>query len=192
MTRLALVIVLVACGGTARAPAPVARSAAAETAPDSAQPEPAGPGAEGEGVEEDDTRILDDEAIGPLRFGASDAEILELLGAPKDRSPAVLEGATGAYYSSWSWPGVTLGMMADETHGPWKARLIEVTAPSKLATKAGIRIGSSRTEVEARYRRGQMDRGEPEELLVGSPYGGLFFTFKDGVVTSMSIGVFAF
>jgi len=181
---LLLLLALAACGGASHAPAsPTAGSA-----------DPAGSAgsAAESGGEESETKILDVEAIGPLRFGATDAEIQKALGPPADQSPPEEEGATGGYYSAWSWPGVTLGMTADKPGGPWKARSIEVAAPSKLATRAGIHIGSTRAEVEARYRPGQMDRKEPESFLAGSPYGGLYFTFKDGLVTSMAIGVFAF
>jgi len=210
-TRLGLVIFLVACSGPGRAPA----SAAAPTPSNPAAPArgsavpapaPAGTPAEATGSgsnatdtaqgdasgEEDETQILGLEAIGPLRFDSSGPELVKHLGAPRAKSPPILEGATGAYYSSWSWPGVAAGMAADKPPGPWKARSITVSAPSKLATKAGIRIGSSRKEVEAKYRRGSMDQGAPETLLVGSPYGGMYFTFKNGVVTEIAIGVFAF
>jgi hypothetical protein len=83
-------------------------------------------------------------------------------------------------------------MVAEKTSGPWRVRRIGVSAPSKYATKEGIRIGSTRKEVEAKYQKSKSDSGEPDAMLVGSPYGGLLFTFKDGVVTGMSIGVFAF
>jgi hypothetical protein len=178
---LLLALSLAACGGAT--PAPVSPTVGSADSAGSAA---------GSGGEESETKILEVEAIGPLRFGASDAEIQKAMGPPADQSPPEEEGATGGYYSAWSWPGVTLGMTADKPGGPWKARSIEVAAPSKLATRAGIHIGSTRAEVEARYRPGQMDRKEPESFLAGSPYGGLYFTFKDGVVTSMAIGVFAF
>jgi hypothetical protein len=184
---LLALLALAACGGASHAPA----SPAAGSGDSTGSAGSAGSAAEA-GGEESETKILDVEAIGPLRFGAGDAEILKLMGPPADQSPPEEEGATGGYYSAWSWPGVTLGMTADKPGGPWKARSIEVAAPSKLATKAGIHVGSTRAEVESKYRPGQMDRHEPESLLVGSPYGGLYFTFKDGLVTSMAVGVFAF
>jgi len=114
------------------------------------------------------------------------------LGAPQKRSKGSYEGATGAYASWWSWPGVEVGMVADKPAGPWKARSIQVSAPIKLATKAGIRIGSPRKDVLAKYKPGSMDQGDPESLVVGSPYGGMYFSFKDDVVTEIGIGIFAF
>jgi hypothetical protein len=164
------------------------------------QPEPAAgaPGddevlAGGDGADaEDSTKIVELEAFGPLRFGATEAEIRKVLGAPKERSKPTLEGATGGYYSAWSWAGADADMVADKASGPWRARRIGVSAPSKYATKEGIRIGSTRKEVEAKYKKSKSDSGDPDSLLVGSPYGGLLFMFKDGVVTAMSIGVFGF
>ena len=206
-----------ACGGAGRAPAsaPVAQASSATTtattspapaptpspapaptpSPAPAPPSPAAgtPAEAGDAAgEEDETKILDVEAIGPLRFGSSGAQLVKHLGAPKTKSPGGYEGATGAYNSWWSWPGVGASMVADKPTGPWLARSIQVSAPSKLATKAGIRIGSTRKEVEAKYRRGSMDQGEPGSFLAGSPYGGLYFTFKDDVVTEIGLGVFAF
>jgi hypothetical protein len=142
--------------------------------------------------EEDETKILELEAIGPLRWNMTGAEMVKHLGAPQKKSKGSYEGATGAYASWWSWPGVGAGMVSDKPAGPWVARSIQVSAPRKLATKAGIRIGSTRKEVEAKYKRGSMDQGEPESFLVGSPYGGMYFWFKDGVVKEIGLGIFAF
>lgn len=152
----------------------------------------AGAAAGAAAAEEDETQILEVEAIGPLQFGSRGTDLVKHLGAPKTKSPGSYEGATGGYVSWWSWPGVGATMVAGKPTGPWLARSIQVSAPSKLATKAGIRIGSSRKEVEAKYQRGSMDQGEPESFLAGSPYGGMYFTFKDGVVTEIGLGVFAF
>ena len=166
-------------------PAEAAPAEAAPVEPAPAETKPAAP-------EEDETKILDLEAIGPLRWNMTGAEMVKHLGAPQKKWPESYEDATGAYASWWSWPGVEVGIVAAKPAGPWKARSIQVSAPRKFATKAGIRIGSTRKEVEAKYRRGSMDQGGPDSFLVGSPYGGMYFSFKDGVVTELGIGIFGF
>jgi len=187
MKRLGMVVILVACGGAPRVPAP--RSEAAAEKPAAEKPaEPPDPGSEGEVDEQ--YKILASEAIGPLHYGADDVEIRKHLGEPKKKDKAVLEAATSEYWSKWTWVGVTADMMAEQTAGPWQVRRIEVKAPSKLATKAGIHVGSSRKDVEARYA-GQLDRKEPGAWIVGSSYGGLLFTFQGDAVASISIGAFA-
>jgi hypothetical protein len=138
------------------------------------------------------TKIIYEEAFGGLRFDIDGAAARKLLGAPKQKTEPDIEGATGSYYSYWTWPGVAMGMVANEATGPWRARTVEIKAPSQLATKAGIRIGSARKAVEAKYLGNKYAQGSPESLVVGSPYGGLVFEFENDVVTSMSIGIFAF
>jgi hypothetical protein len=107
----------------------------------------------------------------------------------------VSEAATGGWASAWRWSsaGVEIVMTADAQRGPWRARNIAIAAPSKLATRRGIRIGSARAELAKKYKRSDDDEGsDPKRYLAGSWYGGLLFTLGDDKVTSVTLGVFAF
>ena len=78
--------------------------------------------------------------------------LVKALGAPRSKTPPGEEAAYGAIVRSWSWPGVDATMVSNQKTGQWRARSIIVRAPIKLATKAGVRIGSTRKQVEARYK----------------------------------------
>jgi hypothetical protein len=69
--------------------------------------------------------------------------------------------------------------------------LITVSKSNRFATAAGIRVGSARAAVEQRYHRSS-EPIKDDQFLVGSIYGGLLFSFDGGVVSSISIGPFAF
>jgi hypothetical protein len=148
----------------------------------------------------DDDKLLDVEAIGPLRWGQGEGDVIKALGAPRKKPPPVEEGATGEFASSWKWADVEVEMVADKPKGPWKARLIilkapsgpEARGPSTYATARGIKLGSSRADVAAAYPKSKEGDNDPKEFLVGSPYGGLLFRFKGDVVAEILLGPLAF
>lgn len=196
-----IVIALVACNkrqevpaGQGSALAPVAAPADAEVV-DMAAPAPAVDAAPTGPAPIDTDRLLDVETVGPLRFRMTEAQSVKLLGAPKQKTLPVEEGATGEFASTWTWPGVTLEMVSDTRTGPAKVRLIVVTAPvtpEAYATQRGIKIGSTRREVAAAYPKSDEGGDDPTQFLVGSPFGGLLFVLKGDVVAEIILGPMAF
>lgn len=98
--------------------------------------------------------------------------------------------------STWTWPaaGVSLSMaMAGDQAA---VHSISIASPSTLTTSRGIGIGASRAEVERVYAEhlgkgreaDEPDYTSPEQLIVGSIYGGTFFGFHDGKVDSIFVG----
>ena len=158
-------------------------------APDAAVPDaPSGP------VPVDTDKILDVEAIGPLRIGMREDEAIKILhGAPMKKTPTVEEGATGEFYSEWSWKGVKLDMVSETRQGATRIRLIHITAPTTFATARGIKIGDSHAKVAATYPKSDEGSDDPTQFLVGSPYGGLLFVLKDQkTVSEIVLGAMAF
>ncbi|HUS31206.1 MAG TPA: hypothetical protein VMZ53_22000 [Kofleriaceae bacterium] len=139
--------------------------------------------------------ILDWETIGPFKLGMDEANVVKLVGAPKKKAFPVEEGATGEFVSGWEWPalGLTLEMASDRRTGPFHVRSIEIYPPSTYATSRGAKIGMSSAALPALYVR-NLDEGreDPRDYLVGSPYGGLLITFKDGKAVSIFLGAMAF
>jgi len=136
---------------------------------------------------------LQQTTLGPLHLGMTDAEAVKILKRPKAKPPkAELQGATGDYVSFWDFGQALLQMAAPDPKGPFKVVSIEITAPSKFKTPAGIGIGSTRGEVIAAYQDflGQTD--EPNAILVGSPYGGMLVRFQRDRAVSIFIGAMAF
>ena len=148
----------------------------------------------------DPDKLLDVEKVGPLRWDQPEADVIKALGTPQRKKAPEEEGATGMFVSTWTWPDIDIEMAADTAKGPWKVRLITVKAPTgpqargplTYATARGIKLGSSRTDVAAAYPESAEGDKDPNEFLVGSPYGGLLFRFKSGVVAEMLLGPMAF
>jgi hypothetical protein len=143
-------------------------------------------------ADDPDYSYYEHEALGPLHVGMSEAEAIKALGKPKTRSKPFDEPATATWVTDWSWPDAALQMYATAKTGPWTARSVSITGKSKLATKRGIHLGSTRADVEHAYPRAPDDPGAPDRYLVGSSYGGMLFFFDAGKVVGIDIGVFAF
>ena len=93
------------------------------------------------------------------------------------------------YYSS-AGASVASGSTASSTGSA-------ITAPSELRTSRGIGIGAARADVETTYaaylgkgrQPDEPDTTSPTSLIIGSIYGGTFFTFEGGNVSEIFVGV---
>ncbi len=196
MRGLFVAALLLGCEGKKPAPAPRPMpvvAVAVDAAPIDAAPIDASVPVVVDAPEEGEVSILDTEALGGLKIGDDEAAVIGKLGKPSSKSVPQLEGATADYASNWKWPTASVNMVAETATAPARARLISISKSSKLETSRGIRIGSTRADVEKVYKRSEDDDGsQPESYLVGSMYGGLLFTFAAGKVTAIAIGPFAF
>ncbi|MFT3693427.1 MAG: hypothetical protein QM831_09835 [Kofleriaceae bacterium] len=137
--------------------------------------------------------ILDAESFGGLKMWALDTDVIKVLGAPKKKSKAEMEGATGSYVSMWDWSGASAKMSGDSEKGPFKLAMLTISKGSKLETAKHIKIGSPRADVEKAYPRSDDDqKDDKNRYLSGSVYGGVMFTFEKDKVSSVSMGAFAF
>ncbi|MEZ4398405.1 MAG: hypothetical protein R3B06_00195 [Kofleriaceae bacterium] len=136
------------------------------------------------------------ESLGGIALGTDGATVERLLGAPTERGPVEEEGASGEMLSTWTWPAAGVSLDMAMTGDQAAVHSISITPPSKLTTSRGVGIGTSRAEVERIYAehlgRGrepdEPDTTSPEQLIIGSIYGGTFFGFHDGKVDSIFVG----
>ncbi len=136
------------------------------------------------------------ESIGGVDVGARSEAVEKLLGAPATKGTPQEMAATGDVLADWKWTtGLTLTMAAGVDHA-LTVHAILLEAPSKLTTSRGVGIGTSRAEVETIYKQflgvgredGEPDTTSPEQLIIGSVYGGTVFGFTDGKVSRIFIG----
>lgn len=134
--------------------------------------------------------VMSDETIGGLKIGSSAKDVIAALGKPRKKTKPEESEATGEITSAWSWSGVGISMV--KTGHGLEVQSIGIKAPSTLATSRGILIGSSKADVKKIYQHSTEGSGDdPNTYLVGSPYGGELFTFKNGKVSEIFLGQMA-
>jgi hypothetical protein len=140
-------------------------------------------------------KLIEDECVGEITLGQKADQLTALVGKPEGKGKDVMWDAIGEWVQEWRYPAQGLELnMASKTKGGVKSVLtITATAPCKLATKKGIKIGSSIAEVTKAYQdvqdKEQSDAGKT--FVAGSIYGGVIFTFKDGKVVQIFVGAAA-
>ena len=143
----------------------------------------------------DEFALMNEERIGPLRFGQPAAEAERLIDCPIQRGPINLWGADGEYHQFWEAPacGLTLDLSTEAPSAPQTVSAIILTAPSPWKTRRGLGLGDTETEVLAAYGRDrEMETSVPgEHLVAGTLYGGLVFTFHKGRVRRIFLGAAA-
>ncbi len=192
--RASVLVLALGCGKQDAAP-PAAGSAAGSAAPrvavaiDAATP-PVDAAPDATVIDAALAKLADadHETIGGFALGASSADVVKALGAPKSKSKEETMAATGETISTWNFNGLAITMAKQDTG--YVVNAIGLKAPSTAATSRGIHIGSTRAEVEASYRP-DPNSADAERVLVGSPFGGELFTFKRGVVTEIFLGAMA-
>ncbi len=106
-----------------------------------------------------------------------------------------LSDAIGVYFQTWDYPaaGISLLMESEDAKG-WKSILtITAKSPCKLKTLQGVGIGTSESQAKKAYSAYFTDASESQavaddQLLVGSIYGGMILTFRNGVVSEIFLG----
>lgn len=135
---------------------------------------------------------LDNETLGGLRLGMSEAEVVEVVPQKLFKGKQEFEGATGLWVSDWISPDIGLGleMAAEKEDGPVTLDAVFIKKPSSFATSKGIRIGSTRAEVEAAYGSVKSEEdSDAETFVAGSLFGGILFGFgDDGTVSTIFLG----
>jgi hypothetical protein len=84
-------------------------------------------------------------------------------------------------------------MVSEKRSGTKSVESISLTAPCTMATKRGIRIGSTEQTVRKAYKKdwNREDSICAGEFVGGSIYGGIIFQFKDGKVSRIFLGAAA-
>lgn len=142
-----------------------------------------------------DGKLLENEALGEIKLGQKAEELTALIGKPDRKGKDVEWEAIGEWVQEWRFKsqGLTLNMASESKGGAKTVLSISAEAPSKLATKRGIHIGSTIAEVTKAYAKvHDKEQSVPGETFVaGSIYGGVIFTFTGGKVSQIFIGAAA-
>ena len=139
--------------------------------------------------------LFGDDKIGNISIGMPEGEVEKALGSPSKRGKEKLWGMDGAYHQTLEYKksGISLGMVSEHKNDKKRVESIRIKSPCSLATKRGIRIGSTREEVIDAYQD-IWNREDSETFggfIAGSIYGGLMFRFTDGRVSEMFFGAAA-
>lgn len=137
--------------------------------------------------------LLEKESIGNFKLGMAGEAVEKIIGPAEKKTAWEFWGADAAHHQEWTYQklGLGLGMVKEEDQKISLERIM-ISAPSKLKTKRGIRIGSSRAEVLKIYQSEIETPNQDDMLLAGSIYGGLLFYFdEDHKVNEIQIGAFA-
>lgn len=122
---------------------------------------------------------------------AEEWHVVAKFGEPERKSEERVWGADGLAHQEWLYPskGLQLDMVREE--GKQYVGTIILTLPSELTTARGIRVGSPRESVIKAYKD-TINPDSPgmkeDELVAGTVYGGLIFTFENDRVTRVFIG----
>ncbi len=142
----------------------------------------------------DEFDLMREEQIGAFRIGLSEDKVNKSIDCSIKRGPEQLWGADGAYHQEWEYVGcgITLGMVSEEKGKSKSIESITVTAPSIVGTKQGIHIGSTEQEVISAYEPyWNREESVSGNIVAGSIYGGLIFSFEDGLVSRIFLGAAA-
>lgn len=135
------------------------------------------------------------ERIGTLRIDQPEAEVKKAVTCALKRGRDTKQAADGAYHQEWTYAdcGLTLDMVSAKKGGTKAVASIAVTAPSALASKRGIRIGSSQQEASKAYKAfwNKEESQSYDGFVAGSIFGGLMFRFENGKVSQMFLGAAA-
>jgi len=149
----------------------------------------------GVGFAANDPDLLAGERIGSLRIGLHESDLKKAIDCDLKRGPETLWGADGEYHQTWQCPacGLKLGMVSEKRGGMKSVESITLTAPCTMATKRGIRIGSTEQAVRKAYKKdwNKEDSTQSGSFVAGSIYGGILFQFKDGKVSRIFLGAAA-
>lgn len=131
-------------------------------------------------------------AFGVVRQGLPANTALEKFGQPTSKEDRFFEEATGDIIESWTWQekGITMEMFAPDMTGDVSSvRAFTLMPPFDAKSERGVGIGSTEQEVLDAYA-GLLDPSTRpgDTIVVGSVYGGMFFTITDGKVSSIFVG----
>jgi hypothetical protein len=145
-------------------------------------------------VAKDEFSLLHNERIGNLRIGLAEAKVKQTINCQLNREPEQFWGADGAYHQKWKYAdcGITLGMVSEQKGAAKSIESITIFHPSRLITKRGIRIGSSKKAVINAYKSDwNSESSKSANFVAGSIYGGLIFQFQHGKVSQIFLGAAA-
>lgn len=139
--------------------------------------------------------LLKKDGLGKLKIDLNTKQVLDILGPPFHKTKEQFWGVDGGYHSNWTYSskGIILNINRIPDHPKKKYHLshiegIIIESPCRFRTQHNIGIGSTRQEVLKAYQKAIAKPNEKGRLLVGSPTGGITFTFQDNKVSKIFFG----
>jgi len=140
---------------------------------------------------------IDIETFGDIKIGQPYTETIKILGKPDTKSHPIEWEADGLMHEDWTYKSKGLELnMASEILKPDSTRVIfSITAKSgsDFKTKANMGIGNTYEEVQEAYKRDiDTTMSDKSQIVVGSVYGGIIFSFgSNGKVSRIFLGAAA-
>lgn len=138
--------------------------------------------------------LLLSDSIGPLKMNVSEKEVINIIEDTKEKGEFELWGADGREHQTWNYDskGIQLDMVRDENDQTMiMVDMIRINSNCEFKTARNVGIGSTYEEVLDAYKE-EVDPEKAEtnksELVAGSAYGGIIFTFENDKVVSMFFG----
>ena len=139
------------------------------------------------------SELMQNEKLDQLKIGLNAKDLSPILGSPSEESQPELWGADGLYHKTakYSKEGVELDLIQNADSG-FSVNMIKINAPCRFKTLKGIGINSDFHSVKFAYAQ-YIDNKEINEnqIVAGSVYGGVIFTFENQKVKSIFIGASA-
>ena len=130
--------------------------------------------------------------IGSVRVRMTEAELREALGPAAHQGPFESDATSGWTNKTWTYSGKGLKVRLTSDGSPrkpWIVCGITATEPCQLRTSRGLKLGSTRQEVEAAYK-GEIDDSASavDMIVVGKAEDGVIFRFRDGKAVEINLG----
>jgi len=128
-----------------------------------------------------------------LKLGTAQAKVLEKLGEPDFKDEDIEWGALGTYVQEWKYTskGLSLQMESGEKGGKKDVLMITLTNSSYGKTSKMVSVGASEEEVKQAYPNFNRDFSSEKGVVIGSIYGGVIYSLKNGKVNRIFIGAAA-
>lgn len=134
--------------------------------------------------------LMKNESIWGIKKDMQSKKVIEVIGYPDEKSTAEEWGSDGQIHQKWTFANqnVELDMIGEENSNQ-VVNSIYVKSPSDAKTSRNIGIGSNITDVTNKYSN-EIDKSQTTEfqIVAGTIYGGIVFTFENKKLTSIFLG----
>ena len=185
-----LILAMAGCSTSAsgNAQTPSAKPTQVQTATPKAEPTP-------KDYEQIGFDLMGAESLGQLQLDMSETLLKGKIGNPDKKSKAVVWGSDSLEHATWTYSklGLEIDMQKEpNSKAEYVVYSIFAKAPCTYATQRGIKIGDKKDAVLAAYKdEVNAEMTNDESIVLGSVFGGVIVSVKNGLVTEIFIGASA-
>jgi hypothetical protein len=134
--------------------------------------------------------------IGKLYKGMPEDSVVVLIGKPDSLGAGMISGRTGSFIKETFYKKIGLYIVyqsEDSTSSLKKILTLTAEAPCTLSVEKGVKIGTDYADIISRYCKmvDSTTSSWGKQIVVGSIYGGMIFTFEKNKVKRIFIGAAA-